>query len=77
MLHVVDNLSLADILELDVADRLRLVQAIWDSIAEAPDAVPLTEGERAELDRRLEDYYRDPDAGSPWSDVRARILRRA
>ena len=71
------NLSLADILELDVADRLRLVQAIWDTIAEAPEAVPLTESERAELDRRLEDYYSDPDAGSPWSDVRARILRRA
>ncbi|MBI4512406.1 MAG: addiction module protein [Deltaproteobacteria bacterium] len=72
-----DNTSLADILKLDVPDRLRLVQAIWDSIAEAPESVPLTDEERAVLDRRLEDYYRDPHAGSPWSDVRARILRRA
>ena len=67
--------SIAEILELDLADRLQLVQAIWDSIADAPESVPLTDAERAELDRRLDDYYAQPKGGSPWSEVKARILR--
>jgi putative addiction module component (TIGR02574 family) len=68
--------SLADVLEMDVPERIRLAQAIWDSIAEVPEAVPLSESDRAEIDRRLEAYYRDPTAGRPWSEVKAKLLRR-
>lgn len=68
---------LSDLLELPVAERLKLIEAIWDSIAEAPDGVHLTEAQRAELERRLADYHADPDAGSPWQDVKARILGRS
>ena len=67
---------LSDVLELSVADRIRLAQEIWDSIAEVPEAVHLTDGERVELDRRLDAYYQDRNAGSPWPEVRARILNR-
>ena len=38
--------------KLSVEERLVLVEELWDSIAEA---TPLTEAQRAELDRRLED----------------------
>jgi putative addiction module component (TIGR02574 family) len=67
---------LSDFLELPVEDRIRLAQEIWDSIAAVPDAVQLTHAERAELDGRLDAYYRDRNAGSPWPEVRARILNR-
>lgn len=63
-----------DALELPVSERLELVGDIWDSIAQAPGGVELTDTQRAELDRRLEAYRRDPRAGSPWSEVKARIL---
>ncbi len=72
----VANVSLSDVLEMDVPERIRLAQAIWDSIAEVPEAVPLSESDRAEIDRRLEAYYRDPTAGRPWSEVKAKLLRR-
>ena len=65
------------LLALSVAERLHLVQALWDSIAESPEAVSLTAAQRCELDRRLEAYERDPKAGSPWPEVKARILRRS
>jgi putative addiction module component (TIGR02574 family) len=65
---------MSDVLELPVSERLELVGDIWDSIAQAPDAVELTEAQRVELERRLEAYRRDPNAGSPWSEVKARIL---
>jgi putative addiction module component (TIGR02574 family) len=65
----------ADILELSVAERVRLVEAIWDSIAAAPQALPLTEWQRDELDRRLAEFEADPDSGSTLEDVFGRIRR--
>jgi len=69
------HISVAEILELPVAERIRLVETIWDSIAEVPEAVDLSEAQRAELDRRLAAYEHDPSLGSPWSEVRSRISR--
>lgn len=71
------SVRLSDVLELPVEERLDLVGEIWDSIAQVPDAVELTEMQRAELDRRLEAYRRDPKTGSPWAEVKARILSRS
>ena len=67
----------ADILELGVAERIQLVEDIWDSIAAVPEAVPLSEDQKKELDRRLEAYHLNPDAGSPWSSVKERIRNRS
>jgi len=70
-------IRLSEVLELPVAERLKLVEAIWDSIAEVPDALVLTEAQRTELDRRLDDYENNPEAGSPWHEVKARVLGRS
>ena len=61
---------------LSVAERIQLVEDIWDSIAEVPESVPLTDDQKAELDRRLDAYHQDPDEGSPWGMVRERIRNR-
>jgi putative addiction module component (TIGR02574 family) len=65
-----------DYRQLSVAERLELVEEIWDSIAADADAdtLPLSESERQLLDERLADLEANPDAGSPWPQVRARIL---
>ena len=64
----------SDYVELSVAERIQLVEDIWDSIAVVPESVTLSEDQKKELDRRLEAYHRDPDAGSPWAEVKQRIL---
>lgn len=69
------EMSISELLKLPVAERIKLVEAIWDSIAAAPEALQLTDAEREELDRRWIAYERDPSLGSPWADVRARIQR--
>jgi len=69
------SFRLSDILELPVSERLKLVEAIWDSIADAPEALELSDAQRAELDRRLEEYEKNPGAASPWSEVKARVLK--
>lgn len=67
---------MADILELSVAERILLVEDIWDSIAEAPETLPLTAAQKEELNRRLAAYHQDSSAGSPWHEVVARIKSR-
>ena len=65
----------AEILALPVAERVRLVEAIWDSISAVPEALPLTEWQRQELDRRLAEFEASPEEGSSLEDVFARIRR--
>ncbi len=67
------TLAKANVMSMSVPERIQLVEDIWNSIAEVPECVPLTEDQKAELDRRLDAYHRNPDEGSPWGMVRERI----
>lgn len=40
-----------------------------------PEVVAHSEAESAELSKRLDDYHRDPGGGSPWLEVKERILK--
>ena len=51
---------------LPVEERLALVEDIWDSIAADSAALPLTDAQRAELDRRLAEHEANPDDVVPW-----------
>ncbi len=54
-----------DILDLSVAERIELIGDLWDSMADVPEAIGLTEAQRAELDRRLDTHRNDPEGASP------------
>jgi len=64
---------LAEASKLSVDERIELVEAIWDTVAADAPTLPIPEAHRAELDCRLEDLANDPDAGSPWDEVRTRL----
>ncbi len=66
--------KLSELLELPVEERLKLVEALWESVAECPEALALTPAQKQELDRRLADYERDPAAGVPWAELKQRLL---
>jgi putative addiction module component (TIGR02574 family) len=68
-------LPVAEILELPVAERIRLVELIWESVAAVPEAVAVSDELKAEMDRRLADFEAHPEAGSPWEEVRERIVQ--
>lgn len=61
---------------LSVAERLALVQDIWDSLEGAIEKTPLTEAERTELQLRLEEDEAHPDDTLPWETIKAAALRR-
>ncbi len=65
-----------DILNLSISERIQLVEDIWDSIAEVPESVALTDDQKRELDNRLDAHQLRPDEGSSWENVRERIRKR-
>ncbi|HEB99281.1 MAG TPA: addiction module protein [Thiotrichales bacterium] len=69
-------IGIKDLMHLPVRERLRLVEDLWDSIAETPDQIGFSPEQTEELDRRLQAYLQDPEAGSPWPEVKKRILKK-
>lgn len=65
-----------EILYQPVAERLRALDSIWDSIVESPESLPVSQAQRHELDRRLKLHRENPNAACSWEEVRARLLGR-
>ena len=65
----------AEIFELSVAERLMLVENIWDSIAKDSVEFELSQELRDELDRRMEEHYKNPSAGISWEEMEAKLSR--
>jgi putative addiction module component (TIGR02574 family) len=66
----------ANLRELPVEERMKLVEDLWDSIAEDRKALPVTPEQKAELDRRLKAYEVDKNRGRLAADVLADVRRR-
>lgn len=66
-----------NISDLTPEERLRLIEELWDSLTEDPEAVPLTNAQREELDRRLDDLEQSGPVGIPWDEVLQQIRSRA
>jgi putative addiction module component (TIGR02574 family) len=67
------QITLADILELGVSERIQLIEDAWDSISKVPEELQLSEQQKKELDNRLAAYHQNPNAGTPWHEIRESI----
>ena len=78
-LQAVGNDLRAEIFKLSRAERLELVEELWDSIAAESEGepFPLTPEQSADLDRRIAEADADPAGGVPWEEARERIRRRS
>jgi putative addiction module component (TIGR02574 family) len=63
------NAEHANLLNLSPAERLLLVEDLWDSLAATPEVVPLLDWHKQELDRRLDDLDNNPDNTFSWEEV--------
>jgi putative addiction module component (TIGR02574 family) len=68
-------LSADRIRELTPAERIELIEQLWESFLEDPTALPVTAEQSTELRRRLAEHEKDPGAARPWSEVRAELER--
>ena len=58
---------------LPLAERIELIEALWESIAREGYEPPLTSEQAAELDRRLEAHRRNPNGVVPWESIKAEL----
>jgi putative addiction module component (TIGR02574 family) len=54
---------------------MRLVEEIWDTIAEENQAFELTDAQKRELDRRLESARSNPGQGRTWDEIKAEFMK--
>ena len=60
---------------LSIPERIRLVEEIWDTIAEDNEAFELTETQKLELDRRLDLVRNNPGRGRTWDEIRSEFMK--
>jgi putative addiction module component (TIGR02574 family) len=63
-----------DYSHLSAAERILLAQELWDSVLEEAEAMPLTDTQRDELNRRLAQLESGEVTGLPWEEVRKSLL---
>lgn len=69
--------ALMEIKTLSIDERIRLVQAIWDSISAESEQLELTSNQRIELARRLADHTANPTDVISWEEVKAQARARS
>ncbi len=72
--NTMTKITQADIDEMPLDTKLELVEAIWDSIADSQETIPVPQWHKPILDKALEDYKNNPNDGTSWEEVRQRIL---
>ena len=67
-----------ELFKLSPAERLELVEELWDSIAaeRENEPFPLSDAQREELDRRIRELDEHPERARPWEEVRERLWAR-
>ena len=60
----------SQIKNLSVSERILLAEEIWDSVAEENKSFELSSSQKEELERRLELFNQNPNAGRNWEEIR-------
>ena len=66
--------TIPELQTLSPAQKFALAIELWDELASNPDEIPVTDEQLNELDRRFDEYQRDPDKVVTWEEVKSRIL---
>lgn len=66
-----------DVSRLSRDEQLDLLDRLWETLGRDPDALPLTESQREELDRRLDELEAEGPTGMSWDEVVAQVRSRS
>jgi putative addiction module component (TIGR02574 family) len=73
MLYGMSDLT-PELARLSPRQRLDLIEALWESLDDKD--VPVTEAQRAELDRRIAGFEQDREQSISWDQLSAELRRR-
>ncbi len=63
------------VFDLTPAEKLQLVEDLWDDLAANPLEIPVHDWQREELDRRKANLMKNTSSGLTWEEVKARVRR--
>ncbi len=64
------------IFDLSPAEKLQLVEDLWDDLASKPSEIPINDWQKEELERRKANLKSKPASGLTWDEVKAKIRSR-
>jgi putative addiction module component (TIGR02574 family) len=64
------------VFDLSPAEKLQLVEDLWDELASSPDAVPIHDWQRDQLARRRANLISNPTSALSWDEVKRRVRSR-
>jgi putative addiction module component (TIGR02574 family) len=64
----------AELARLSPRQRLDLIASLWESLDDKD--LPVTDAQRAELDRRIAGFDQDREQNIPWDQLRADLRQR-
>ena len=67
--------TLNELRTLSTAEKIQLVEDLWDLIVESGEDIGLTEAQKQELDRRIADHETNPREGVTLAELRQRLGR--
>ena len=70
------KVPIKQLLELSVAERIQLIDDLWESVAADAESVPISEVQLKEARRRLEEHRADPSSAIPWEQLRRELYER-
>jgi putative addiction module component (TIGR02574 family) len=70
------SLNAVSVFDLSPAEKLQLVEDLWDDLAANPSAVPVHDWQKEELARRKASLMNNPAAGLSWDQVKRSVRTR-
>jgi putative addiction module component (TIGR02574 family) len=67
---------MASFFDLSPAEKLQLVEDLWDDLAAVPEAVPLHDWQKEEIARRKANLQRNPASATDWESVKRSVRLR-
>jgi len=68
--------NMTSLSDLSPAEKLQLVEDLWDDLAANPEEVPIHDWQKAELARRKANLMNTPGSGLLWEEVKRRVRSR-
>ena len=64
------------VFDLSPAEKLQLVEDLWDDLAAMPEDIPVHDWQKDELARRKANLVANPASGLSWEEVKHRVRGR-
>lgn len=70
------NVEVTAVFGLSPAEKIQLIEDLWENLAATPEAVPIHDWQKDELVRRKANLLKHPGSGRTWEEVQRSVRGR-